>query len=187
MRPVVTDRSVQPFLNRWPKSMPILYNGPLFPFQNCSFSWGYADPHLIHHSLGPAKPITPNGISIGSAILQGSLCDRRTDHATRSVTIGRIYVRSTAMRSNNNNKWSKYKFGIRLHRRCRQTVQSYSPCGASVPFFPQLCRPGYWSDRAQNLSRPAPDSVLRVLKISSKSVQIWWCYTRTREHRQNEP
>jgi len=27
--------------------------------------------------------------------------DRPTDHATRSVTIDRIYVRSTAMRSNN--------------------------------------------------------------------------------------
>jgi len=27
--------------------------------------------------------------------------DRPTDHATRSVTIGRIYVRSTAMWSNN--------------------------------------------------------------------------------------
>jgi len=26
--------------------------------------------------------------------------DRLTDHATRSVTIGRIYVRSTAMRPN---------------------------------------------------------------------------------------
>jgi len=61
--------------------------------------------------------------------------DRPTDHATRSVTIGRIYVRSTAMGSNNNNKWSNYKFGIRLHRRRRQTVQSYSPCGASVPFL----------------------------------------------------
>jgi len=30
------------------------------------------------------------------------LTDRPTDHATRSVTIGRIYVRSTAMRPNNN-------------------------------------------------------------------------------------
>ena len=29
------------------------------------------------------------------------LTDRPTDHATRSVTIGHIYVRSTAMRPNN--------------------------------------------------------------------------------------
>jgi len=30
-----------------------------------------------------------------------SVTDRLTDHATWSVTTGRIYVRSTAMRSNN--------------------------------------------------------------------------------------
>ena len=42
-------------------------------------------------------------------LLQGSLVwqtdrqiDRPTEHATRSVTIGRIYVHSTAMRPNNN-------------------------------------------------------------------------------------
>ena len=29
--------------------------------------------------------------------------DRQTDHATASVTIGSVYVRSTAMRPNNNN------------------------------------------------------------------------------------
>jgi len=47
----------------------------------------------------------PNGISIGSAVFAGltSVTDRPTDHATRSVTIGRIHVRSTAMRPNNNN------------------------------------------------------------------------------------
>ena len=35
-----------------------------------------------------------------SAVFAGltSMTDRPTDHATRSVTIGRIYVRSTAMR-----------------------------------------------------------------------------------------
>ena len=33
--------------------------------------------------------------------------DRQTDHTTRSVTIGRIYIHSTAMQPNNNNKWSK--------------------------------------------------------------------------------
>ena len=44
----------------------------------------------------------PNGISIGSAVFAGltSVTDRSTDHATRSVRIGRIYVRSTAMRPN---------------------------------------------------------------------------------------
>jgi len=39
----------------------------------------------------------PNGISIGSAVFAGltTVTDRQTDHATRSVTIDRIYVRST--------------------------------------------------------------------------------------------
>jgi len=49
--------------------------------------------------------LNPNGISIGLAIFARltTVTDRQTDHATRSVTIGRIYVRSTAMRSNNTN------------------------------------------------------------------------------------
>ena len=47
----------------------------------------------------------PNGISIGSAVFAGLTIvkddrqtDGPTDHATRSVTIGGVYVRSTAMR-----------------------------------------------------------------------------------------
>jgi len=44
-----------------------------------------------------AYPIhNPNGKSIGSSVFVGFyMADRQTDHATRSVTIGRIYVRST--------------------------------------------------------------------------------------------
>jgi len=44
--------------------------------------------------------VDPNGISIGSAVFAGltSVTNRQT--YTRSVTIGRIYVRSTAMRPN---------------------------------------------------------------------------------------
>jgi len=33
------SRSVQPFLHRWPQSVPLLYNGPLLPPQNCLFPW----------------------------------------------------------------------------------------------------------------------------------------------------
>jgi len=46
----------------------------------------------------------PNGISILSAVFAGfsSVTYLQTDHATLTVTIGRIYVRSTAMRRNNN-------------------------------------------------------------------------------------
>ena len=53
--------------------------------------------------LGPNRVYNPNCFSIGSATFCWAQdCDRQTDwhtdHATLSVTIGRIYVRSTAMR-----------------------------------------------------------------------------------------
>jgi len=45
--------------------------------------------------LGPAQDINRNGVSIGSVVFVGlkltTVTDRPTDHATRSVTIGRIY------------------------------------------------------------------------------------------------
>jgi len=52
---------------------------------------------------GHTHVLNPNGISIGSAVFAGftSVTNRPTDHASPSVTIGRIYVRSTAMRSKN--------------------------------------------------------------------------------------
>jgi len=44
----------------------------------------------------PTWVLNPNGIHIGSSVFAGltSVTDQPTDHATRSVTIGRIYVRS---------------------------------------------------------------------------------------------
>ena len=47
----------------------------------------------------PVHAHNPNGITIGSAVFAGlsSVTDRRTDHATQSVTVGHIYVRSAAM------------------------------------------------------------------------------------------
>ena len=56
---------------------------------------------------GPTRVLNPNGISIGTGIFAGLTSmtdrqtDRQTDHAIRSLTIGSIYVRSTAMRPNN--------------------------------------------------------------------------------------
>jgi len=43
----------------------------------------------------------------------------------------------------------------------------------------------YCADRAQYLPGQATDNVLRVLQISSKSVQFWRSYIRTREDRQS--
>jgi len=57
----------------------------------------------------PTRAHNQNGISIGSAVFAGltTVADRPTDNATRSVTIGSICIRSTAMRPNNN-KLSSY-------------------------------------------------------------------------------
>ena len=59
--------------------------------------------------LGTTRVNNAKGISIGSAVFTGLTIatDRETDHATPSVTIGRIYISSTAMRPNNSN----YKCG----------------------------------------------------------------------------
>jgi len=67
------------------------------------------------------RVLNPNGISIGSAVFAGLTSmtrqtDRLTDHTTRSVTIGRIYMHSTAMWPNNvhilsntmRTRWTKY-------------------------------------------------------------------------------
>jgi len=65
-------------------------------------SHGGLGSHLIHGSSGPPESSTQTASWSIQQFLQGSLLwqtDRQTDHhATRSVTIGRIYVRSTAMR-----------------------------------------------------------------------------------------
>jgi len=60
--------------------------------------WGSGPPSSTW-LLGPTRVLNPNVISIGAAIFAGltSVTDRPADHATRSVTIGRIDERSTAM------------------------------------------------------------------------------------------
>ena len=81
---------------------------PILP-QKFAPSHGGSEPPSDTWSLGATEVINPNGISIGSTVFAGLTSvtdrptDRQTDHATRSLTIDRIYVRSTAMRSNNNN------------------------------------------------------------------------------------
>jgi len=73
------------------------------PPKICPFHGG-SGPHLIHGSPGPPKSSTQKATRSVQPFLQGSLVwptdrqtDRSTDHATRSVRIGRIYVRSIAM------------------------------------------------------------------------------------------
>jgi len=75
--------------------------GRPFTPQNCLFPRRMWTPSNTWF-LGPTRVLNPNSISIGSAGLTSAtdrLTDRSTDHATRSVTIGCIYVHSTAMRT----------------------------------------------------------------------------------------
>ena len=74
----------------------ILYNRPPLPAQNCPFAREIWSPSNTW-SLELTRVHKPNGISIGSAVFCGTddrdrHAGRRTDHATRSVAIGRLYV-----------------------------------------------------------------------------------------------
>jgi len=46
------SRSFQPFLHRWPQSVPVLYNATPLPLKIAPSHWGIWTPHLIHGSLG---------------------------------------------------------------------------------------------------------------------------------------
>ena len=101
--------------------------GCLFPPQNCSFLWGIWTPSNTWYP-GPTRGFNPNGISIGSAVFAGLtiVTDRQTDHASRSVTIGRICVRSTAMRLNNNNSQTQSEYEHSLSFRVRRYAVIYN-------------------------------------------------------------
>jgi len=72
--------------------VPILTMGSSCP-QNCPFRWGISVPPSNTWFPEPTRVLKPNGTSIGSAGFAG--LTSVTDQATRSVTINRIYVRST--------------------------------------------------------------------------------------------
>jgi len=75
--------------------------------QSYSPSCANVHSHLTHAFLNPPESTTQTASRSVQPFLQGSLVwqtDRQTDHATRSVTICRIYVRSTAMRPNNSTR-----------------------------------------------------------------------------------
>jgi len=76
---------------------------------------GRSGPHLIHSSLGPPESSTQTASRSVQPFFRAHYCNRQTDKPTdkqttllgRSVTIGRTYLRSTAMRPNNNFSVSK--------------------------------------------------------------------------------
>jgi len=70
--------------------------------QKLPFSMGRSEPPSNTWFPGPTRVLNPNGISISSAVSAQltSVTDRLTDHTTQSVTVGRIYVCSTATQPN---------------------------------------------------------------------------------------
>jgi len=95
------SRSVQPFLHSSPQSVPILHNGtPLSP-SKLPLPMGIWTPSNTYGSLGPPESKTQTASRSVQPFLQGSIVrqtDRQTarptDHATRSVTVGYIYIRT---------------------------------------------------------------------------------------------
>jgi len=77
--------------------------GRPFSPKNLPLPMGGSGPPSNTWFAGPTQVLDPKGSSIGAAVFAGltSVTDRPTDHATRSVRIGRIYVHSTAMRPKN--------------------------------------------------------------------------------------
>jgi len=76
----------------------------IFPLSKLRLLMEDLDLHLIHGSLCTPKSSTQTASRSVQPFLQGSLVwqtDRPTDHATRSITIGCIYERSTTMRPKN--------------------------------------------------------------------------------------
>ena len=77
---------------------------------------------------GPTQILNPNGSSIGAAVLAGlaSVTNRQTnrptDHATRSLRIGRIYVCGCLLVNVNSRSRSLYAVAVRLSSVCLSVV-----------------------------------------------------------------
>ena len=87
--------------------------------------------------LGTTRVLIPSGILIGSTIFAGltSVTDRQTDHAARSVTVGRVCVRSTAMRHNNNSTMHRMVMLSNAGKECTNFVNAdLAPSGRSKPW-----------------------------------------------------
>jgi len=97
---------VQPFLHSSRQKSPILYNGP--PLFSSSLPLCMrSEPPSNTWFLGPTRVHNSNSISICSAVFAGLTIVTEERPHSPSVTTGRIYVCSTAMRpknSSNNNQ-----------------------------------------------------------------------------------
>jgi len=128
-----------------------------FPPQNCPFQWRVLNSHLIRDSWAhPSKPTTQTASRLVQPFFAGltTVTDRPTDRETRSVTIGRIYIVSTAMRPNNSsNAWfivSTYDVISDLQRRTLMPERVMTRLSARLSSF--VCSSLYSVKRLDALS-----------------------------------
>ena len=78
------SRSVQPFLHRWPQSVPILYNGMPLSIIKIAPCHGEIWTPSNTRFPRPTQVLNPNGILIGLAVFAGLtiVIDRPTDQQT---------------------------------------------------------------------------------------------------------
>jgi len=116
----ISISSIDQFVHSSLQSVPVLYSGrPLFSSKLPLCMEGSGFSHNIW-LLEPTWLHYLNGISISSAFFAGlSTVDRPADHTTRSVRIGRIYVRTTVMRPNNNLICTAHNVEDISSQRCR--------------------------------------------------------------------
>jgi len=119
---------IKPFLHISWQSINILYNRPPFPLK-IALPMKDLDPHLIHGCSGQTESSTQKASPSVQLFLQGSLLwqtDRLTDHATWSVTTGRIYIRRTAMLAKNYSKVTMWSLqSVWSSSYCLPAQQSY--------------------------------------------------------------
>jgi len=120
----------QPFMHSSLQMVPILCNES--PSPKIALSMGRSEPPSNTWFPGPTRVLNPNGISISLAVSAQltSVTDRLTDHTTRSVTVGRIYVCSTAMQPNTSAPSGYTAVPEAMHERqlCVLRVQSCCAC-----------------------------------------------------------
>jgi len=112
------------------------------------------------------------------------------------LTMIKVFGKKDPLRANFQKKNTKGSTTSQNHVLCANFVKSGWPeIGKGVRCLPdkkkqnfcKLSRSRFCVDRAQNLSGPAPNNILGVPQISSKSVHFQRSYRRTHENRWNAP
>ena len=99
--PKSTSQSAQPFFHISRQRVPILYNGPPLPHQNCPFAGG-SGPRVIQGSLGTPESTSQTATWLVQLFLQAHNRDRRTHTARYSVYKNRLHLRTQYCDVDNN-------------------------------------------------------------------------------------